>query len=111
MDWFLYDNCPRNEMVKSIKRNKALGIDALMQVLHVYLMFMNKLNTNCLFLFIEKEVFSLSKIVKTFRSLNLVMLLMLVITEQSRFYRYSQRYYNELRTIDFLIICTEISYF
>ena len=68
-------------MVKSIKRNKALGIDALMQVLHVYLMFMNKLNTNCLFLFIEKEVFSLFKIVKTFQSLNLVMLLMLVITE------------------------------
>ena len=111
MNWFLYDNGPRNEMVKSIKRNKALGIDALMQVLHVYLMFMNKLNTNCLFLFIEKEVFSLFKIAKTFRSLNLVMLLMLVITEQSRFYRYSQRFYSELRTIDFLIICTEISYF
>ena len=66
MNWFLYDNGPRNEMVKSIKRNKALGIDALMQVLHVYLMFMNKLNTNCLFLFIEKEVFSLFKIAKTF---------------------------------------------
>ena len=29
-------------------------------------MFMNKLNTNCLFLFIEKEVFSLFKIAKTF---------------------------------------------
>ena len=66
MNWFLYDNGPRNEMVKSIKRNKALGIDALMQVLHVYLMFMNKLNTNCLLLYIEKEVLSLFKIAKTF---------------------------------------------
>ena len=37
-----------------------------MQVLHVYLMFMNKLNTNCLFLYIEKEALSLFKIAKTF---------------------------------------------
>ena len=37
-----------------------------MQVLHVYLMFMNKLNTNYLFLYIEKEALSLFKIAKTF---------------------------------------------
>ena len=43
-----------------------MGIDDLMQVLHVYLMFMNKLNTNCLFLYIEKEALSLFKIAKTF---------------------------------------------
>ena len=43
-----------------------MGIDDLMQVLHVYLMFMNKLNTNCLLLYIEKEVLSLFKIAKTF---------------------------------------------
>ena len=87
MDWFLYDNGLRHERVKSIKWNKALGIDDLMQVLHVNLMFMNKLNTNCLFLYIEKEVFILfKKLLKLFRSLNLAMLLMLVITEQSWFY-------------------------
>ena len=41
-----------------------MGIDDLMQVL--YQMFMNKLNTNGLFLSTEKEVFTLLKISKIY---------------------------------------------
>ena len=60
-------------------------------------MFMNKLN---MFLSTEKEVFTLLKIAKIYPILNLVMLLML---DQSRFYRYSQKYQNELSTKIFLL--------